>query len=144
MNSGEFKSIDIGINTSQGRGSAIHIIANKPISAIQYADSDGSESSAFWSSQYFKRNYILPVSAQYVAIVCKEPNTTVTLYDEAGNRLNSIDCISDSEFPGKGYFGSAAGGENIPEGSMIKASAPIYMIYETSRSNDERNLLGSD
>ncbi|HCS88786.1 MAG TPA: hypothetical protein DIW77_01670, partial [Chromatiaceae bacterium] len=48
LDAGELAPIGIGSSAAQGQGSAIHLIADKPIAAIQQDDGDGTESTAFW------------------------------------------------------------------------------------------------
>ena len=83
-------------------------------------------------------HYGIPIDAQYVAVVCPEDSTTVTLYDGA----NPPETLVSSGTPGKLYFGSSTDGVNISAGAYIESDKPIYLIYEASATNDEHNLLG--
>ena len=142
LNAGDYKEVTVGLETSEGRGSAIHLISDKPIGAIQLADSDGVETTAFLTQNSFATHYIIPVATQYVAMVCNTPNTVIALQDANGNEIDSAVCDSDGTAPGKAYFGSATDGNNIAAGAKIMASQPIYLIYETAVTSDEHNLLG--
>jgi hypothetical protein len=143
LNSGEVKNVDISPAGAEGAGSAIHVVSDKPVAAIQQADSDGSETSAFWSNEFFASEYVLPVATQYVALVCATDTATVTLYNAADQVVSSINCIAENETPGKGYFGSTIDGANIEAGSRVESSSPVFMYYEESNFNNERNLLGT-
>nr|VFK24633.1 MAG: hypothetical protein BECKLPF1236A_GA0070988_104302 [Candidatus Kentron sp. LPFa]VFK35660.1 MAG: hypothetical protein BECKLPF1236C_GA0070990_104042 [Candidatus Kentron sp. LPFa] len=84
----------------------------------------------------------LPVDAQYLAVVCPWPNTTVTVRD-GENPLPEKTC-SGNGYPGKVYFGFDTDGVHLAGGTTIKSSEPIFLIYEDSAHNDERNLMGTD
>jgi len=142
LNAGARKSISIGDNSSQGMGSALHVLANKSVAGIQYADGDGTEMTAFLGVPIMGTDYGIPVDTQYVAVVCLDANTTVTLYDSAGTQLDQQTCSGDGTTPGKAYFGSETNGTHIPAGSRIESTRPVYLIYEAGASNDEHNLLG--
>jgi hypothetical protein len=143
LDAGEVHFINFSSSASDGRGSAYYLKSNKPIAAIQTADSDGSESTGFWSSEYFSENYILPVNTQYVAVVCSNVDTTITLYDETNSTTEVAQCTASGTTPGKAYFGSPVDGANISKGSTIMATAPIYLIYEAAETDEERNLVGT-
>jgi hypothetical protein len=134
--------INIGTSGTEGRGDAYHIVSDKPIAAIQVADSDGSEATAFWPPQYFATRYALPVDTQYVAVTCLESAVDITLNDGV-NPPQTQTCSSDGITPGKVYFGSNADGANIAAGATFESTAPIYAIFEVSARNDEHNLLGN-
>jgi hypothetical protein len=138
----EVKEITIGSSTTQGQGDALHLVADKPIAAVQHADSDGIETTGFWSSSYFSTDYTMPVDSQYVSIVCNTADTVITLYDAEGFMMNSKSCNSDGTYPGKVYFGSSVNGINIEAGSRVEASESIYLIHEVSASDNEHNLMG--
>ncbi|MDP5030972.1 MAG: IgGFc-binding protein, partial [Paraglaciecola sp.] len=142
LNTGGIKEITIGLNTKHGQGSALHILANKPVAAIQHADDDGYETTTFGSVDMFSTDYILPLKSQYVAIVCTT-DTFITLLDSTNNNIANTSCLADNTAPGKAYFGEETGLLNIDEGYQIQASNPIYLIYEAKNSDDEHNLLGN-
>ncbi|MEJ1356544.1 MAG: cadherin-like domain-containing protein, partial [Candidatus Sedimenticola sp. (ex Thyasira tokunagai)] len=142
LNGGEKKNIILGSSTLQGRGSALHIVADKAIAAVQYADGDGGEQTAFLSPRYFGKRYAIPVDAQYAAVNCLTPDTEVTLYEAAAPVSTQL-CQSDGVAPGKVYFGSKVNGANIGAGAYIEATNPVSLIYEMSSTNDEHMLLGT-
>ena len=141
LNAGVRRTVTVGTSTSQGQGAAIHLVADKPIAAIQLADSDGYEATAFLQAAYHGNRFGLPVDTQYVAIVCPTPGTKVTLYEPLKVPATQT-CSGIGEYPGKIYFGSEVNGVNIAAGSYLNADQPIYAIYEASATNDEHNLLG--
>ena len=134
--------LNVGSNTSQGRGDAFRIVADKPITAVQYADSDGSDATTFWPHSYHGTYYGIPVSTQYVAVACPEPNTQVTLYDGAAAPVTQNCSGSLDSYPGKAYFGASSSGANIGAGAYIESTKPIYIYYEASSPNDEHQLAG--
>lgn len=141
VDAGEVVVANIGSNSAEGQGSALRVIADNPIAAVQFADTDGAESTSFWASEYFATNFVLPVPTQYVAVVCPV-TTAISLYSPSGTLVATETCIANSDYPGKAYFGSATDGENIAVGSSLEADDLIYLIYESSEENDERNLAG--
>lgn len=141
INKGERWTVAVGSNTSQGQGSAVHILADKPVFAAQCCDGDGSEATAFFDRRYLGNNFGIPVDTQYIAVVGLEADTTVTLHNGA-NPPETLTLSGDSLQPGKAYFGSSSSGLHIAAGSRIESDKPIYLIYETGSANDEHNLLG--
>ena len=132
----------MGSNSSQGEGSAVRLVSDKPISAIRFADSDGSETTSLWSSSFGGSRFGIPIDAQYISITCIEPNTELTLsHGTTGSEERS--CSANGLFPGKAYFGSRTNGVHISAGSVLESSKPVVVYYEGSGSNDEKNLLGA-
>lgn len=142
LNAGEINEVTVGFETSEGAGSAIRLVADKPIAAIQHADSDGAETTAFLTQVSFATDYIIPVDSQYVAMVCNTPNTNIELRDVVNVVIDRATCHADGTNPGKAYFGNITDGKWIAAGSKIVASQPVYLIYETAVTSDEHNLLG--
>jgi hypothetical protein len=127
----------------QGLGPAVRIVSDKPVSAVQVADGDGVEQTAFYPTRYLKSRFGIPKDSQYIAVTCPSADTTVTLYrDNAAPAVK--DCSASGNRPGKVYFGSAQNGTHIAHGSYLESNRPVYVIYEVARSNDEHNLMGAD
>jgi len=152
LNAGQLLSL--GINNAslgwmQGEGDAYRVTADKPIAVFGIDDNDGSSRTAFWDTAHLGRHYGIPTDTQYIAVVCPTPLTVVTLYDENGNVLEThtaTDAISPNptaEFPRKLYFGDPNNGTHIPAGSYLESSSPIYIIAESSATDDSHNLFGS-
>jgi hypothetical protein len=96
-----WKAIDVGDSGSEGRGDAIHILSDEPVSAIHLDDGDAQESTAFFSSEFLATHFALPVDARYVAVLCAEENTVITLYEEGYDPDEKL-CNSSGLRPGKG------------------------------------------
>uniref|UniRef100_UPI0018DCB298 hypothetical protein n=1 Tax=sulfur-oxidizing endosymbiont of Gigantopelta aegis TaxID=2794934 RepID=UPI0018DCB298 len=129
----------------QGKGSALRLVADKPIAAIQGADRDGIEATAFFGIEYFARTFGLPINSQYLAVACKQ-QAKIDLYDTSGVIVDSQTCTptitATGLLPGKAYFGSADNGSNLDAGQYIQSDQPVYVILESAETNDEKNLLG--
>jgi hypothetical protein len=143
---GQTRFIDVGLSrptNRQGAGSAVHIVADKPVSAVQIADGDGNEQTAFYPTHMLNERFGIPKDAQYVAITCTEPDTSVTLYRPSSEPVTET-CSADGEYPDKLFFGrSDANVVSIEQGSYLESTKPIYVIYEVSGSEDEHNLMGA-
>jgi len=84
----------------------------------------------------------LPIDTQYIAIVCQQ-SSNISLYNNAGVVIATQNCVPGAPgLPGKAYFGAIARGVNIPAGSYLIGSEPFYMMFESSESNDEKNIFG--
>lgn len=141
LSAGQAISVGVGANTSQGQGAALHLVADKPIAAMQGADGDGTEASGFWDTAFVGDRFGLPVDTQYIAVVCPQANTTVTLYDGAATPVAQT-CNGNGTVPGKAYFGGATNDINIHAGAYLESNRPIYVMYEASATNAEHNLIG--
>ena len=140
LNAGGYFNPSAGTNEPEGQGNAYHIVADKPIAAIQAADTDGGEATAFLSPDYFTSRFALPIDAQYIAAVCLQ-STSITLSDPVTG-VQTQNCSSDGITPGKVYFGSSVDGVNITAGSSLESNAPIYAMFEGAVTNNEQNWLG--
>jgi hypothetical protein len=143
LDAGEKRVIEVDRSAPQGLGSAIRLVANKPIGAVQIADGDGIEQVAFFPTALLATRFGIPVNAQYVAGVCAQEQTVVTLYNGDDAPITRR-CRSTADYPGKIYFGSAKNGVvGVKKGAYIESDKPIHLIYEVSQSQDEHNLLGT-
>jgi parallel beta-helix repeat protein len=146
LNAGQKGRINVGQTgeaAKQGGGSAIHLVADKPIGAVQVADGDGADQTAFFPTSLLSTRFGVPKDAQYIAIVCPQADTSITLYDGDGAPISRT-CSADGNHPGKAYFGSVENGAvGAHRGAYLESDKPIYMIYEVSASQDEHNLLGT-
>lgn len=144
MNAGEKRWINVGDQDApgQGTGSAVRLVADKPIGAVQIGDGDGMDQTAFFPTSMLNRRFGLPRNAQYIAVACPEANTTITLYN-GDNPPQVRICDADGDYPGKAYFGSPSNGTHIQFGAYLESDKPIHVIYEEARSNDERNMIGA-
>ena len=135
-------TIDVGINNDQGRGSAIHLVADGPIAAVQLDDGDGIAGSVFFDTNSHAKRFSIPVETQYIAASCSESNTTITLYDGVNTPQVEI-CEGSATIPGKAYFGGASNGVNINADVYLEADKPFHILYEVSATDQEHNLLGT-
>ena len=142
LNAGDRYMPVIGVSTYQGTGSSYRVIADQPIAAVQIADSDGSEQTAFMRTEDLAIRFGIPTDAQYIAVACPTSGTTVGLYDTTGALMDQQTCLGDNFIPGKAYFGNVNAGAHILAGAYLESSHPIHVIYEDSVTNDEHNLLG--
>nr|VFK47829.1 MAG: hypothetical protein BECKTC1821D_GA0114238_105210 [Candidatus Kentron sp. TC] len=142
LNAGDRYAIqNVGAPDAQGMGSGLRINADKPIGAVQNDDGDGYEQTAFLSTEHLNMRFGLPVDAQYLAVVCPWPNTTVTLRD--GENPPQEKTCNGNGYPGKVYFGSDSNGVHLGAGAIIESSEPVYLIHEDSAHGGERNLMGT-
>jgi hypothetical protein len=131
------------VEDKQGQGPAIHILADKPVGAVQLQDGDGRDMTAFYPSSLLKSRFGIPKNSQYIAVTCPSENTDVTLYRPDG-RSESQNCSANGNIPGKAYFGNGdANGTHIVQGSYLESSNPIHLIYEVTGTEDEHNLVGA-
>ncbi len=147
LDAGRQYSITVGSSQSQGRGSALYISANQPIAAIQTDDGAGNDATAFWSAEHLGTQYGIPVDSTYVAVVCPEDNTTVTLTNTNGATINNLVCNrANPTNPGKAYYGVNNGDPSVGAVSIVESDKPIFVIHDASEapvnSFDEHNLKG--
>ena len=83
LNRGDRQSISIGAGDIEGQGSGLRIVADKPVTAIQYDDGDGTEAVSFLPSHYLATHHGVSIGTQYLAVVCPDPGTLLTLRDGA-------------------------------------------------------------
>ena len=142
LNAGEKVSVTIGGNGAQGTGASLRLVSNHPIAAVQYEDGDGDDASAFWPVSAFARRHGIPINTQYVAVACLQSGVTVTLF-KGSAAPETQTCSASGNDPGKVYFGSSTSGDNVLGGWFLHSSAPVYVMYEASTAQEERNLSGA-
>jgi parallel beta-helix repeat protein len=144
LNRGAKYFVDVGNdNRTQGRGSAIHLVSDKPIGAVQSADGDGYEQTAFFPSSMLSTRLGLPTNAQYIAIVCPESDTNITLYNRNNTPITRR-CNATGNYPRRTSFHSTDSETIVTQqGAHIESNKPIYVIYETANEQDEHNLMGT-
>ena len=147
LDAGESVEVSASVLATQGTGDSIYLRSDKLIGAIQIADADGDDATGFWPRDLLSIKYGVPLDTQYVAVVCPYESTSVTLTD--GQSVETQDCSANADRPGKAYFGvdefadGSISGTAIQAGATLESTAPVYVIYEPSASDDEHNLLGS-
>ena len=139
----EYFSLLSGNIDSQGAGDFIRLASPWYLSAVQIADADGSETTAFLSKDFFFRHFVLPTHTQYVAIGCVDAGTVINAIDSNGATIDTVNCEgANGDTPGKAYLGSKTNGQHFARGTRIESNNPIYLIYEDAATQDERNLMG--
>ena len=58
------EAVALARDVGHGEGAALHLVADKPIAAVQVADMDGRESTAFFGKAYLGTRYGLPLDSQ--------------------------------------------------------------------------------
>ncbi len=131
---------NIGGGGSQGTGVAVRLVADKPIGAIQRADGDGVEESTFLPLSELDNYYVLPTTAEYVAIACPYP-TAIDIYSPSGVLITTLNCNALPPNPGKAYYSAT----NLVAGTSLNSSLPFYLYYESihpgENSGGETNIL---
>ena len=148
---GEQQSIGTCTSTNQGAGNSARLTGQATaISAIQQADGDGNESSAFWARHEMGTRYYIPTDSAYVAIACapRFGTTTLEVRQNDGTFVQGATCTPGTNTPGKVYFDNGQGGSNLAfsAGYQVVSTngVPFYAIYEDDEEdNDETNMLGS-
>ena len=137
---------------AEGAGSAVRLSGQaSPITALQQADSDGTDSSMYWPQHEFGTRYAMTNSTGYVAVVCSPRFGSVDLevQDTLGNTVSTGTCTPSGSNPGKAYFNNGNGTDgdavNYTGGHQIVSTngEPFYMMYEdVSVDQDEKNAAG--
>lgn len=113
--------------------------------AIQQADQNSSESTAFMPYSLLDYEYFLPQDATYVSMVCPVPGQGVTLTPPGGGAPTVFPCDNPGGVvgaPGRAY--TIAGGSGvIPAGTLLQSGLPFFAYSEESIYDDETNLVGA-
>lgn len=118
-----------------GDGTAIRITdMTDPTAAIQQADRDGLESTAYLPERLLENHYYLPSDARYLAFACPIGGTTIVV---GGIALN---CASAAP----GHPGHAHIDGGIAAGTLIESAGgePFFGYFEDRSNKDETNLFG--
>ncbi|WP_372656159.1 DUF2341 domain-containing protein, partial [Halobacteriovorax sp.] len=116
----------------------IKVIADKPVTAVSQADSDGSDSTSFWPEGELANDYIIPGNSQYIIVVCSEV-VNLTLTDPGGNDDSAVCTPGDGNNPGVIPFGSPTAISYL-SGTRVTGDSNFYMYYEHD-VEDETNVL---
>ena len=127
---------------SEGTAPACVVEADKPIGALQIADSDGTETTTFLPLEELDRVYVFPQGVQYIAIAVPFNDTQCTLYNPDGSVYGTGVASPIGKAPGKLYFGSTVDGTNIQAGSKLECNKPVFAYYEKGTVSDETQLFG--
>ncbi len=119
----------IGSNGQYGNGRAYVIESADYVAAGQQADRDGTEMTSFLPRRLLSTVLRLPIAGRYYAIACPTPGTLLTV--DSGP---AVPCDGN----GVGHYWSGTGG--FAAGTLIEASEPIFVYYESSA--DEHSVFG--
>ncbi|MEZ4104352.1 MAG: DUF2341 domain-containing protein [Candidatus Paceibacterota bacterium] len=136
---------------ADGTGDAVRLTgASYPMSAIQQADGDGSESTMFWPQHEFSTEYYLTTDTAYVAVVCSPRfgSSNIEVQTNGGSTVESATCSPSGNLPGKAYFDNSQGGDALAftAGHKVVSTnrVPFYVMYEDDvEDNDETNILSA-
>ncbi len=117
--------------------------------AISQADGDGSESVTFFPRSELNSRYLVPTTAEYIAISCPEPNVDIEIR-VPGETVVDVTCTGLSDALVGHALHTASMEVTLPTataaGEAIEVIAPggepFYMHYENEASNDETNVMG--
>ena len=133
------QQVTLTASGNQMSGAGFRIIADNPIAGRQTADSDGSESTSFHNRDKLDRRYIIPTSSQYIAVICHEPGTTVTLTD--GAFVDPQVCPATATHPGKIFFGNTGNSIAFAAGTILESESSFFVAYENG-TQQETNVFG--
>ncbi|HED34232.1 MAG TPA: hypothetical protein ENJ08_08485 [Gammaproteobacteria bacterium] len=137
---GNFTTDNLSESVFQGNGMALHVTADKPIAVTSTADQDGLETTAFLAREYLANRFGIPIDAEYIAVVCPEPGTSITL-SISGNKPDIQACTGTGNLVSRAYFNAAQA--PIARGSFLESNKPVYVVLESLAGDDEQNLLGA-
>lgn len=125
---------------SQGSGSAIRIISNKPVMAISYADGDGGEMVTFLPTRWLGNEFIIPVDSQYIYATAIYPATRCILTSDDGTTDEKTADTTAQPFPKKLYWGGTTNGANIPAPASLSCNKPVWVVAERTNGDAEINV----
>ena len=137
---------------AQGTGDMVRYTnASAPIAAIQQADSDGRESTAFWPEPEFGTRYIMSTVSQYATIACSPRfgSVDIEIRSSVGAVLDSGTCTPTApNTPGLLHLGDSGVNDTVSysAGSEIVTTndVPFYAYYESvSVDSEETNITGA-
>ncbi len=124
-----------------GTGFRITPLAGRT-AAVQQADGNGSESTAFVPSSLLDDEYFTPEDTRYLSIVCPVPGEFVAMTLPNGT-LTTYPCDNPGGVagaPGRNVITN--GGSIIPAGTLLRSRQPFFAYGETAVNDDETNLVG--
>jgi len=135
---------------SQYGSPAVRWVADKPIAVQNTADGDGVDATMGLPRELMGTYFVLPLNAEFIAIVAPYDNTHIEVYDTSGKVIYSttITTSTGNLYPGylKITTASWGGTGNIPYGYSVRANKPIWLIFEDKEfaADDETLLPGID
>ncbi|MEZ4200042.1 MAG: hypothetical protein R3B69_00330 [Candidatus Paceibacterota bacterium] len=149
VNRGEKRVVDGCNAATHMTGDSVRLVAGAvPIAAMQQADSDGREATAFLPQHEFGTRYVMTNDAQYAAIACSprfgEVEVSI-LAPGGGSTVTSGVCTPGVATPGALHFGDTSGSSVVyTAGHQIVSTngVPFYAVYEDNAGDtDEKNIL---
>ena len=125
---------------ARGSQPGVRVTGDAQFAAHQFTDSTGNESTNYYPTSLLEAQYFIPVTANYISIVCPVPGQTVTLTRPSTTPI-IMTCTNPGGLtgaPGHAYSGFSPSG--FAAGTLVESSAPFYAIVE--RGTDEIDLLG--
>ncbi len=111
--------------------------------AVQQADGNGSESTAFLPTSLLDDEYFTPENTKYVSVVCPVPGQGVTM-TLPNSTVTSFSCDNPGGVPGApGRAKFSLLPSLIPAGTLLGSSQPFFAYGEDATNNDETNLVGA-
>lgn len=129
----------LGLTGTEGNGPAVRIVADRPVSAISYADSDGGEMVTFLPTRWLGTHHVVPFDAQYVYAAAPQPGTRCTLVHGGGTTTRTADTLAPP-YPKRLYWGSTTDGANLLAPITLTCDAPVHATAERTMNDDEVNL----
>ncbi|MCD4742217.1 MAG: cadherin-like domain-containing protein, partial [Desulfobacteraceae bacterium] len=144
LNANEYHEIAIN-GILDALGNAVHIVADKPVAAVQADDPNGSTASAYFDKSYFAYRCGIPVNAENVIVITDDPDLLISIFSKSKWPLIKSFNGADNNTPGRFIltrdsipFWKA----NLNVGNHIISSKPIYLIYDTQIDEERHNVLG--
>jgi hypothetical protein len=129
----------LGLTGSQGNGPAVRIVADRPVSAVSYADADGGEMVTFLPTRWLGTHHVVPFDAQYVYVAAPLPGTRCTLTHGGGTNVRTADTLAPP-YAKRLYWGSTVNGANLLAPITLTCDAPVHASAERTLNDDEVNL----
>lgn len=145
LNANEYYEIEVN-GTLDALGNALHIVADKPVAAVQSDDPNGSTASAFFDKSYFGNKYGVPINAENIIVIFYDPELMLSLLDK--EKWPVIEALenADGNTPGKFVLNRQALPSfkaNLDLGNQLLSSKPIFIIYDTQTDEERHNVLGT-
>jgi hypothetical protein len=130
----------LAVAGSQGDGPGARIVADKPISAISYADGDGGDMVSYLPTRTLGSDHWIPFDSQYVYVTAPYPGTSCTLTDSSGTPDTRAAAHLAPPYAKRIYWGSATSGANVTGPAHLRCDMPVHVAAERTLGNDETNV----
>ena len=125
-----------------GSGSvdAYRVNGSEPISAMQQADGDGTESTTFMPFKELGTRFGSFYATEYIAVAAPLAGTSCTTYNSGGSPLDTQTASSSADEVHKLCFGCGSSTQYTSGGWTMNCTQPVYTYYEEDSTGDETNL----